>query len=173
MRYSLNWIMWRANIKPTTCLEFAARNGRIFSFDDLIRIGEPRLHPNCGCRLEKMQAIEAGTATNVGMMGADTWLKYFGELPDYYITKDKAKELGWVNVKGNLSKVAPGCMIFGGIYYNDNGNLPQANGRIGYEADINYTGGYRNTQRIVFSNDGLVFVTYDHYKTFSEIIGEE
>lgn len=74
--------MWRANIKPTTCLECAARNGRIFSFDDLIRIGEPRLHPNCGYRLEKMQAIEAGTATNMGMMGADTWLKYFGELPD-------------------------------------------------------------------------------------------
>lgn len=37
----------------------------------------------------------------------------------------------------------------------------------------NYTGGYRNTQRIVFSNDGLIFVTYDHYKTFAEITGEE
>ena len=38
--------------------------------------------------------------------------------------------------------------------------------------DINYTGGYRNKQRIVFSNDGLIFVTYNHYETFIEIIGE-
>ena len=38
--------------------------------------------------------------------------------------------------------------------------------------DINYTGGYRNKQRIVFSSDGLIFVTYDHYETFIEIIGE-
>ena len=45
--------------------------------------------------------------------------------------------------------------------------------RVWDEADINYKGGYRNKQRVVFSNDGLVFVTYDHYKTFMEIIGEE
>ncbi len=59
----------------------------------------------------------------------------------------------------------------GCINRNDDGVLPQKNNRIWYEADINYTGGYRNTQRIVFSNDGLVFVTYDHYKTFIEITG--
>ena len=38
-----------------------------------------------------------------------------------------------------------------------------------YEADINYTSGYRGTERILYSNDGLVFVTYDHYQTFYEI----
>ena len=46
-------------------------------------------------------------------------------------------------------------------------------GRIWYEADINYKRGYRNTQRLLFSNDGLIFVTYDHYETFAEIIGDE
>ena len=45
--------------------------------------------------------------------------------------------------------------------------------RIWYEADINYTNGYRNRQRVVFSNDGLIFVTYDHYDTFMEVIGED
>ena len=40
---------------------------------------------------------------------------------------------------------------------------------ISYEADINYEFGYRGTQRILFSNDGLIFVTYDHYDTFVEI----
>ena len=47
--------------------------------------------------------------------------------------------------------------------------LPVSQGRIGYEADINYTGGKRNRERILYSNDGLIFVTYDHYQTFYEI----
>jgi len=55
-------------------------------------------------------------------------------------------------------------------YYNDDGHLPGAPGRIWYEADINYKTGKRNTQRIVWSNDGLIFVTYDHYETFYEIV---
>ncbi|MBQ3085849.1 MAG: hypothetical protein IJC45_00790 [Clostridia bacterium] len=61
-------------------------------------------------------------------------------------------------------------MIYNGVYNNSNGHLPQASGRIWYEADINYKVGPRNSQRIVWSNDGLVFVTYDHYETFYEII---
>lgn len=51
-----------------------------------------------------------------------------------------------------------------------NGHLPSAPGRIWYEADINYYEGYRGNDRILFSNDGLIFVTYDHYKTFLSII---
>ena len=63
-------------------------------------------------------------------------------------------------------------MIFGGIYKNKDGILPYREGRIWYEVDINYTSGRRNKQRVVFSNDGLIFVTYDHYETFIEITGE-
>ena len=173
MAYSVNWIIWRARIKPTTCEECFSRNGKIYSFDDLIIIGEPQLHPNCGCWLERMSAIKAGNATDLGTDGADWWVKYLKKLPDYYITRDEAEQMGWVKRKGNLASVAPGYMIFGGMYYNDGGKLPQKRGRIWYEADINYTGGYRNKQRLLFSNDGLVFVTYDHFKTFAEITGEE
>ena len=60
--------------------------------------------------------------------------------------------------------------IINGIYNNSNGHLPHAYGRIWYEADINYRTGKRNSQRIVWSNDGLVFVTYDHYETFYEVV---
>lgn len=49
MRHSVNGITWRAFIKPITCPECFTRNGRIYSFDDLLMIGEPQLHPNCGC----------------------------------------------------------------------------------------------------------------------------
>lgn len=47
-----------------------------------------------------------------------------------------------------------------------------AAGRIWYEADLNYYEGRRNGHRLLFSNDGLFFVTYDHYKTFYELMGE-
>ncbi len=117
-----------------------------------------------------MQAIIAGKATKKGNDGADYWLKHYNELPDYYITETEAKQLGWVKYKGNLDKVAPGKMITRGIYKNKNEHLPVENGRIWYEADINYTTGYRKDRRIVFSNDGLIFVTHDHYKTFVEIV---
>lgn len=96
-------------------------------------------------------------------------MKKHGELPTTYITRDTAKQLGWDPKKGNLSAIAPGKTIFGGIYRNKNGKLPSAPGRVWHEADINYTGGFRNDERVVFSNDGLMFVTYDHYYTFTEI----
>jgi guanyl-specific ribonuclease Sa len=60
-------------------------------------------------------------------------------------------------------------MIGGDIFYNAEGKLPTKYGRIWYEADINYTQGQRNIERIVYSNDGLIFVTYNHYETFCEI----
>lgn len=57
-----------------------------------------------------------------------------------------------------------------GIYRNYDGHLPNKYGRVWYEADINYSGGFRNSMRIVYSNDALIFVTYDHYQTFYEIV---
>ena len=61
-------------------------------------------------------------------------------------------------------------MITGGIYKNRNDHLPQIIGRVWYEADIIYYEGKRNKHRLLWSNDGLIFVTYDHYSTFYEII---
>ena len=61
-------------------------------------------------------------------------------------------------------------MIYGGVFENRKGQLPMAPDRIWYEADINYKSGYRDSKRILWSNDGLIFVTYDHYRTYCEII---
>jgi guanyl-specific ribonuclease Sa len=92
-----------------------------------------------------------------------------GELPEYYITKREAMELGWVASKGNLCEVAPGKAIGGDNFTNREKTLPTAQNRKWYEVDVNYNCGNRGADRIVFSSDGLVFVTYDHYKTFKEI----
>ena len=95
-------------------------------------------------------------------------LEEHGELPDYYITKSEAKSLGWVPSKGNLCEVAPGRAIGGDIWTNRQKSLPTKSGRKYFEADLNYNCGNRNADRVVFSNDGLVFVTFDHYRSFEE-----
>ena len=61
-------------------------------------------------------------------------------------------------------------MLTKGVYKNRDQRLPDVPGRIWYEADINYSFGYRNGERILYSNDGLIFATYDHYATFVEIV---
>ena len=96
------------------------------------------------------------------------YLKEHGELPEYYITKSEAKSLGWVPSKGNLCEVAPGRAIGGDIWTNRQKSLPTKSGRRYFEADLNYNCGNRNADRVVFSNDGLVFVTFDHYRSFEE-----
>ena len=116
-----------------------------------------------------MKSIKAGTATINGIDGADWSLKYNVKLPEYYIDQKELGNIGWKS--GNkVSKFAENKMFSGGVYKNNNGHLPQKAGRVWYEADINYKSGKRNSQRIVWSNDGLIFVTYDHYETFYEII---
>ena len=96
------------------------------------------------------------------------YIKSNHKLPDYYITKSEAKSLGWVPSKGNLCEVAPGRAIGGDIWTNRQKSLPTKSGRRYFEADLNYNCGNRNADRVVFSNDGLVFVTHDHYRNFEE-----
>ena len=97
------------------------------------------------------------------------YLTFFDELPENYITKKEAQALGWDNRKGNLWKVADGCSIGGDRFGNYEGLLPDAKGRRWTECDIGFDGGYRNGRRIVFSNDGLIYYTADHYQSFDEI----
>ncbi len=101
------------------------------------------------------------------------YIYLYGELPDNFITKNEARDLGWDSAKGNLWDVAEGMSIGGDRYYNNDDQLPEEKGRKYYECDINYEGGYRGAERIVFSNDGLIYYTDDHYKSFDCLYGEE
>ena len=100
------------------------------------------------------------------------YLYLYGHLPPNYITKSEAQDLGWVASKGNLWKVAPGMSIGGDRFGNREGLLPTAKGRKYYECDIDFDGKYRNGKRIVYSNDGLIYYTEDHYETFELLYGE-
>lgn len=97
------------------------------------------------------------------------YLTFFEELPGNYMTKKEAQALGWESRKGNLWEVADGCSIGGDRFGNYEGLLPEEKGRKWTECDIDFDGGYRGGERIVFSNDGLIYYTGDHYESFEEI----
>ena len=92
-----------------------------------------------------------------------------GELPDNFITKKEAQALGWDSSYNYVSDVAPGKSIGGDKFGNYEGLLPSKKGRQWYEADCYYTTGKRNAYRILYSNDGLVYYTDDHYESFTQM----
>jgi hypothetical protein len=121
---------------------------------------------------EKGPAIsEDGTYTSKDEVAA--YIHAYGHLPSNFITKKQAKKLGWVSSEGNLWEVAPGKSIGGDYFGNYEGKLPEKKGRDYYECDIDTDGTYRGAKRIVFSDDGLIYYTKNHYKTFELLYGEE
>ena len=121
---------------------------------------------------EQVSSIsEDGTYTSKEEVAA--YLHEYGHLPSNFITKKAAKKLGWVSNEGNLNEVAPGMSIGGDYFGNYEGILPETNDRDYYECDIDFDGTYRNGKRIVYSNDGLIYYTEDHYETFELLYGEE
>lgn len=120
---------------------------------------------------EETEIQEDGTYTSKEEVAEYIYL--YGHLPDNFITKKEAKALGWVSSEGNLAEVAPGKSIGGDYFGNFEGNLPKKKGREYHECDIDSDGGYRGAKRLVFSNDGLIYYTEDHYNTFELLYGEE
>ncbi|WP_101697206.1 phage minor head protein [Clostridium minihomine] len=165
---SINWKHWVTRLDFKTCLRCRDKNGQIYGISDT-PWEPPPLHPNCRCSIEMMSAVVAGNGTKDGKNGADWWMKNHGILPDYYISEKDLINLKWKWGKAP-AKFAPGKMAAMGIYKNEDGHLPQVPGRIWHEADINYYKGKRNKHRLLWSNDGLLFVTYDHYETFIEVL---
>ncbi len=94
------------------------------------------------------------------------YIKQNHDLPNYYITKSEAKKQGWNPSKGNLCDAIPGKAIGGDRFSNREKKLPK--GEQYFEADVNYDCGHRDADRIVFTKNGDVWVTHDHYKTFDK-----
>ena len=133
-----------------------------------------------GCRLNDNTPIEEENNTqnteNIYESGTYTdprelaqYIHTYGRLPNNFLTKKEALKLGWESEKGNLWDVTDKMSIGGDRFGNREGLLPKEEGRIYYECDVNYEGGYRGAERIVFSNDGLIFYTDDHYESFTQL----
>lgn len=158
--------------------ELEALEGEMYADEEMLPLSE-----------EEMEAMESETSEDTEMLedeeqesskldknGTYTskeevaeYIYTYGELPSNFITKKEAQNLGWNNEEGNLGEVAPGKSIGGDKFGNYEGMLPKEDGRQYYECDIDFDGGYRNSKRIVYSNDGLIFYTEDHYETFMQL----
>ena len=100
------------------------------------------------------------------------YIHMYERLPDNYVTKDEAENAGWSG--GNVERYTGEGTAIGGSYFgNREGLLPKAQGRSYTECDIDTVGkNSRGAKRIVFSNDGLVYYTDDHYESFELLYGE-
>ena len=97
------------------------------------------------------------------------YIHLYGELPFNFMTKKEARALGWEG--GSLEPVAPGMCIGGDWFGNYEGLLPED--REYTECDIDTLGkSSRGAKRIVFSDDGLIYYTEDHYESFELLYGE-
>ena len=104
--------------------------------------------------------------------GVALYLHLFGELPPHFITKKEAQKLGWTS--GEVEYYRSGAAIGGDYFGNYEGLLPKKKGRQYYECDIGTVGKKsRGAQRIIFSSDGLIYYTDDHYESFTLLYGEE
>lgn len=124
--------------------------------------------------LEAQPDPDAGTIAEDGSYTTKEdvalYIHTYGRLPGNFVTKDEARSAGWEG--GGLDNYLPGMCIGGDRFGNREGLLPDAPGRIWTECDINTLGAdSRGAERIVFSNDGLVYYTGDHYESFEQLYG--
>ncbi|MBN6029812.1 ribonuclease domain-containing protein [Pantoea ananatis] len=115
----------------------------------------------------KTSASDIAALTDVRTVAR--WVLQHQQLPDYYITKKQARRLGWNPAKGDLCEVLPGRAIGGDRFSNRERKLPERADRQWFEADVNYRCGHREADRLVYSSDGLVFLSTDHYRTFKPV----
>ncbi|MBO5999891.1 MAG: ribonuclease [Lachnospiraceae bacterium] len=100
------------------------------------------------------------------------YLYLYGELPDNFITKDEARDLGWPG--GNLQPYAPGKSIGGDYFGNYEGKLPKRKGLSYHECDIDTMGKKsRGSKRLIYGTDGSIYYTDDHYESFEMLYGGE
>ena len=117
---------------------------------------------------EKSASVkEGGTYTSKDEVAL--YLHTYGHLPSNFVTKEEAEDAGWKTEGLSLDEACPGKSIGGDRFSNREGRLPKKKGRTWYECDIGYKGGSRGAQRLVYSSDGLIYYTKDHYRTFEKL----
>lgn len=122
---------------------------------------------------EKLEARIDEDGYYISKEDVSLYIHIYNKLPKNYITKKEARDLGWEASKGNLWDVTDKKSIGGDKFGNREGKLPEKEGRQYYECDINYEGGHRGAERLVYSNDGLIYYTGDHYDSFELLYGDE
>lgn len=140
------------------CFDCPERDFRIYENGEEVKLPD---HFGCDCHYNDIKTKLAGNISNKGICSPDVYLKPYGKLPNYYITKEETCRLGRQPGK-NLAYFAPGKMIGGNIFANRKRILPIKEGITWYECDVDYVTGKRNILRLYYSNDGLMFYSEFH-----------
>lgn len=170
--------------RPIQCYRLEGQGTEVLGLGDTVTVTgvlknyQGTIEFDAGCQLDAFIKNENPSETPAPSDNDDSkeavalYIHTYGCLPDFYMTKAEARETyGWDG--GALDLYAPGMCIGGDEFRNYEDQLPDAPGRRYTECDINTIGSdARGAERIVFSNDGLVFYTDDHYDTFQLLYGE-
>jgi len=117
------------------------------------------------------QALYPETLKDTSVEAVSHYIHRYQKLPSVYITKKEASVLGWIG--GGLADIDKEKSIGGDYFGNYQGILPRKDGRCYWECDIDALGSEtRGGKRLVYSNDGLMFYTEDHYETFHLLYSE-
>jgi len=111
-------------------------------------------------RQERLRDVPAFVATVQTLREA-------GHLPEAYVTKKAATEHGWHG--GGLCEAWPGHVIGGDVFDNSRRQLPSNPGQVWHEADLDETCYSRGPERLIFSDNGLIYITVDHYRSFARV----
>ena len=119
------------------------------------------------------QVSESASSTDIATLTQQQrvadYLHQHQRLPAYYLTKNEARKQGWEPSKGNLCQTLPGRAIGGDRFSNREKVLPVKAGRHWFEADVNYDCGRRGSDRMLYSSDGMIYVTRDHYRHVEQV----
>lgn len=116
----------------------------------------------------RQHARSQGLVDVVGFIETVTTIRQRGKLPDRYVTKAEAQKLGW-RPGEDLCDSARGRSIGGDRFGNRERRLPEKKGRKYFEADLDFACGKRGAKRLVWSDDGLMYTTVDHYDSFQQV----
>jgi len=179
MKRLLSWILIFLLVFSLTGCSEADIEAIVEIADVVIEATEEQTLPDETITVEEA-AAEDSTENTAAAIAEDGWyysaedvseyLYTYSCLPENFITKDEARALGWEG--GSVEVYAPGYAIGGDRFGNREKILPEDH--IYYECDIDTNGASsRGAKRIVFSEDGLIYYTEDHYETFTLLYGEE
>lgn len=154
----------------------------VYEAEEFTEIEETEAEPEIGTDVETDTYAETDSSPEEALLSEDgcytskedvaLYLYLYDHLPSNFITKKEAEKLGWQG--GSLEPFAPGMCIGGNRFGNYEGLLPEKDGRFYTECDIDTLGAEkRGAKRIVFSNDGLIYYTEDHYESFELLYGDE
>ena len=141
--------------------------------DEDMLVDDPEVDLDEGSeKAEKEESVETKPERDGAYTDKDEVILYiheYGHLPSNYITKKEARDLGWSDGADNLSEVAPGKNIGGDEYNNADKMLPEEEGRVFYECDVNVEPGERGKEKVIYTNDGQIFYTGDNMETFEQV----